>query len=212
MVYIYDILLNFNENLIEFFEWEEFDNIKYVKKIALFKTNTLFINDLIKNQIKLEDEFIDKVPKYEMNGIKDTYCACLVTDGKIAIAILIENKKIISVSRLLLDEEEEVLEMASNLDEVSVNYEVIKTKKMVKNLLTRKEENIKNNLIKEIDKLYKNKNYDKLFYLYYEYSNRESHDVNYVYNYLINSLNNFDIKHKYLFDILLMSNASFSEN
>lgn len=32
MVYIYDILLNFNKNLIEYFEWEEKDNIKYIKK------------------------------------------------------------------------------------------------------------------------------------------------------------------------------------
>ena len=29
MAYIYDILLNFNKELIEFFEWEESDKIKY---------------------------------------------------------------------------------------------------------------------------------------------------------------------------------------
>ena len=35
MIYIYDILLNFNTSLIEFFEWEENDLIKYIKKIML---------------------------------------------------------------------------------------------------------------------------------------------------------------------------------
>ena len=37
MTYIYDILLNLSKELIEFFEWEDSDNIKYVKKIAVFK-------------------------------------------------------------------------------------------------------------------------------------------------------------------------------
>ena len=35
MVYIYDILLNFNKNLIEYFEWDDKDSIKYVKSFVL---------------------------------------------------------------------------------------------------------------------------------------------------------------------------------
>ena len=37
MTYIYDILLNLSKELIEFFEWEDSDNIKYVKKIVFSK-------------------------------------------------------------------------------------------------------------------------------------------------------------------------------
>lgn len=37
MIYIYDILLNFNTSLIEFFEWEENDLIKYIKKFLYIK-------------------------------------------------------------------------------------------------------------------------------------------------------------------------------
>ena len=52
MVYIYDILLNFNKNLIEYFEWDDKDSIKYVKKIALFKVSSKVIDDFIR---KIED-------------------------------------------------------------------------------------------------------------------------------------------------------------
>ena len=44
MIYIYDILLNFNTSLIEFFEWEENDLIKYIKKIPIY--NLLYIGVL----------------------------------------------------------------------------------------------------------------------------------------------------------------------
>ena len=32
MIYIYDIVLNLNKELIEYFEWDTNDNIKYIKK------------------------------------------------------------------------------------------------------------------------------------------------------------------------------------
>ena len=33
MKYIYDIILNFNERLYEFYEWKDNDDIEYIKKI-----------------------------------------------------------------------------------------------------------------------------------------------------------------------------------
>ena len=37
MKYIYDILLNYNERLYEFYEWEDNDYFDYVKKIEVIK-------------------------------------------------------------------------------------------------------------------------------------------------------------------------------
>ena len=56
MVYVYDIVLNLNDELLEFFEWEDSDKIKYIKKVPLVKTDDTFIYNLINNNIKLEDE------------------------------------------------------------------------------------------------------------------------------------------------------------
>lgn len=115
MVYIYDILLNFNKNLIEYFEWEEKDKIKYIKKIMVFKTTTNTIKDIIENEIILDKNFTKQIPKYEMNGLKNNSSTCLLTDGNIVIGILIKENIITDISRLLLDEENEILLIAKNL-------------------------------------------------------------------------------------------------
>ena len=46
MTYIYDIVLNFNNDFYEFYEWDKNDNLTLIKKIPL---------------IKVESDFLDKV-------------------------------------------------------------------------------------------------------------------------------------------------------
>ena len=111
MIYIYDILLNFNNNLIEYFEWEETDKIKYIKKVALIKVSKEVLKDLITKEVELEESFQKNIPKYEMDGTKIKKSICLFTDGFLVIGVVINNNKIVSFSRLLLDEERETLEM-----------------------------------------------------------------------------------------------------
>ena len=205
MIYIYDILLNFNDNLIEYFEWEDKDNIKYIKKISVFKTNQNTIKDIINNDIILEEKFINNIPKYEMNGLKNSRSVCLLTDGLIVVGLLINDRKIISISRLLLDEEKEILELTNNLEEISISYEIINKKDKNRNNLTRKELVIRNKLLTELNSLYDNKQYNKIYYLYYEYTNKENKNPEYTYNFLINTLNNFNNKHLKLHNILLLS-------
>ena len=207
MAYIYDILLNFNKDLIEFFEWEDTDNIKYVKKIVVFKTSSKVINDVIYNEVVFDSNFTKVIPKYEMNGMKDSGRLCILTDGLMAMGLLIKNNKPILISRLLLDEEYEVLELANGLDNASIDYEIINSKIKEIGFLTRKEREVKNKLSLEIDKLYEMNKTEKLIYLYYEFTNRESTNVDYIYKYLKDSLNNFDSRHKKLYDILLLSDA-----
>ena len=42
MNYIYDIYLNLNKNLYDFYEWNKSDNIIHIKKIIDFLTNCIF--------------------------------------------------------------------------------------------------------------------------------------------------------------------------
>lgn len=201
MAYIYDILLNFNKELIEFFEWEENDKIKYIKKIALFKIKKPILKDIINNEITLENNFLDKVSSYEINGL-ESYKSCLLTDGEMGLGILIKNNKIISYSRLLLDEENEILEVSEKLDYTNINYKIIKPKNNKINNLTRKEQIMKNKLNTILDDLYNKEEREKLYYLYYEYTNKESKNINYIYTHLKQSLKAFNNKHKYLLAIL----------
>lgn len=211
MVYIYDILLNFNKDLIEYFEWEDTDSIKYVKKVALFKVENKVLFDMINKLIVFSEEFINNVPKYEMNGMKDAGSVCLFTDGFMVIGVLIKEGKPVLFSRLLLDEESEVLDISSKMSVSNIEYSIKGERYFNKENLTRKELLIKEKLSLEIDRLFEEKNYDKLLYLYYEYTNKEGNNIEYVYKFLKNSINDFNDKHRYLFDILLLSNANLNE-
>lgn len=207
MTYIYDILLNLSKELIEFFEWEDSDNIKYVKKIAVFKTSSKVIKDIIFNEIIFDNNFTKIIPKYEMNGMKSAGSLCLLTDGLLVIGLLIKESKPVLISRLLLDEEFEVLELANNLENTNIEYKIISEKPKSKNFLTRKEKTIKNKLNLEIDKLYEIKNEEKLIYLYYEFTNLECNNIDYIYKYIKDSLKNFNDRHRKLYDILLLSDT-----
>ena len=146
-----------------------------------------------------------------MNGIKEAGSVCLFTDTFITIGVLIKNNKPVFYSRLLLDEEKEVLDIVQSLDIKDINYITIGNKKREDMNLTRKEKMIKDKLFDEINKLYYNKKYDILLYLYYEYTNKENKEIKEVYTFLKESLNNFNEKHKYLYDILLLSNANLRD-
>ena len=208
MIYVYDILLNFNKDLIEYFEWEDTDNIKYAKKITLFKIDSKTMNDFLTKDIVFEDNFVKTTLKYELDGLKDKASYTLFTDGKIVIGIIIKNNRIDLVSRLLIDEEEEVIDIAERVDFLDINYRVLNNKNNKDLLLTRKEKNIKEQLTKEINYLYSEKNSEKLEYLYYEYTGKERKDIDYIYKYLIDSLNSLNDRHNNLVDILKLANKN----
>ncbi len=203
MVYVYDIVLNLNDELLEFFEWEDSDKIKYIKKVPLVKTDDTFIYNLIKNNIKLEDNFIDSIKNktvYYDNKEKN-YPIIIFANGDLAIALLIKDNKTFLYSRLLLDEEYEVMNIASRLSTTKMNYIVI-NKKDINNNLTREERRIKDVLLNEIKYLYNNNKLDKLNYYYYEYFNELNNNKEDVYKKLISSLNKIDDKHLKLLEVV----------
>ena len=58
MIYIYDIVLNLNKELIEYFEWDTNDNIKYIRKMPLYKINNKLMKDIITKNIKIDKNFL----------------------------------------------------------------------------------------------------------------------------------------------------------
>ena len=210
MIYIYDILLNFNENLIEFFEWMDEDDIKYIKKIPLFKVDKNTINNFINKKIKIDEEFLylikDKCDFYDEPLTKEDTYLTLITDSNIVIGLQIINKEITKVSRLLLEEEYEILNASEKMIYSNINYQIIDNKKLITNNLTRYENNIKQSLIKEINNLKENNKEEKLKFYYYEYFNKVCNDINNIYHVLINDIrNNFSNKHINLYNLMKLS-------
>ncbi len=206
MIYIYDILLNFNENLIEFFNWDDSDNIKYIKKIPLIKVSNSFIKDIIYNNIKIDSNFLEVIKNKCLffDETKNYNYVCLFSDGDIALGVNFNNNKIDKVSRMLLEEEEEVLNVVSSINKVNINYE--KLDKIDRNInLCKKSLEIKSKLEKEFNYLYNKNKVEKLCYYYYEYFNKICNNKDKVYKELIKSLYKINEKHELLYKIVELS-------
>lgn len=210
MIYVYDVVLNLNDTLVEFFEWEEKDNIKYVRKIPFYKINKKTMNDFIKNNVKVEEEFIEKL--YDKAKLEDNYndeykYLALFTDGNLILGVsFTKDGKNKLISRLLLDEEDEILLLGNRLTLTNIDYNIINSKNNNNTSLTRSEFLIKINLEKEFKTLYDNNLVDKLNYFYFEYFNKINNNKELCYQELIDSLNkNFNKKHVNLYNIIKLS-------
>lgn len=163
MNYIYDVLLNFKYPFIEFFDWNNDDDIINVKRIPLSKINSKDLNVLKYHKFKIDISNIKGITK--LFNSKNNYNSIIYTDGFEAIAFKFDNKGIcIGKSDLLLDEEKDILDNSISLNKINLEYKVIGIDNI--NLYkTRNEVKITNFLLKEIDKI---DDIDKLNYIYYE--------------------------------------------
>ncbi len=175
MIYIYDILLNwFQENLmVDFFEWELDDELEHMKKIPLLKVETSFIQTLYYAKVRVDKSLLDKIfeksESYFHNNVEAISYATLVSDGKKCFAVEFDEQgTLLYKSTLLLDEEEEVLEMCEELTLFPFTYEVL-TAEEQREYLTRKEKENKRYLLKELTKMWQQKEQAKIAYLYDEY-------------------------------------------
>lgn len=212
MIYIYDILVNFCDNdlVYDFYEWNSSDNVENIKRIKLIHISREMYQDLLEYECTIDNELLTKIYRtceiYKAKKIKILDYCLLVSDGSRVMAIeLNKDGTIIYKSNLLIDEEEEIAILASNLELTNINYS--KNKKILKNrFFTRRELIIRNYLYNEINNSYKNKEYDKLRFLYQEYFDKDTLSYSDMRDDLINSIkDNIDHKHKELFELLKLS-------
>ena len=175
MIYTYDILLNWTkgERLKEFYEWNLEDDLEHIKKMPIIRISESFLKDLLTSKIKIDKSFLSKIKykteSYFHNEIDVIEYAIIVTTEKKALALELDDEgNVMYKSCLLIDEEEEVLEIGEEIVIMDIPYEVITKNKKV-SYLTRKEEEEKKFLTKEIKKIKQNKESSKLNYLYKEF-------------------------------------------
>ncbi len=211
MIYVYDILLNWSDDrLYDFFEWEKTDKLEHIKRIPLFKVEKNIINKFMYNNIKIEQSFINKIYNitevYTAKKVLKIPYAFIMTDGITSLAVKTDKLGNVKYrSKLIVDEESEIICISSKLSKTCFEYKagnVINEELFI----TRNELKIKNYLLNIINKAYKNKEYNKLKYLYKEYSKKNNDDIDAIYNELTNSLSNsLNQKHINLYNIFNMS-------
>lgn len=179
MSYIYDILLNYNEKLYDFYEWNLDDDICHIRKIPLFKVTTDKLVEMVNSDIKIDYKFIQSITNkteiFTKNDVKIMNYTSLFSDGDKVISIKF-NKDGLSIgkSSLLSSEEEEVTDMVLRLKPAEITY-VVLNKKVTDEFKTRKEHEIEL-FIKT--KIKEETNLDKLRYLYFDCFGKKEDDRN----------------------------------
>ena len=210
MSYAYDIVLNFKEDLYDFYEWMKDDSIYHIKRINIVRVDSKIYNEILDNYVKFNDDFMlaifNKCEYYSNKKIDSLPYAFLLTDSYRVMGLLLNNTgETIKYSSLLLDEEEEILDLCSKLAEIKFDYKIIK-KKIKDEFRTRQEINMIKFIKKNLDIDYQNKEFNKLRYLYYEYFNRHSDNIELIYQELIQELDkNINKKHYDLYDLIKLS-------
>ena len=105
MNYIYDILLNFNDELYSFYDWNISDNVTHIRKIPFFKVDDITFKNIQNNNVVFSNDFLSKINKkteaFTNKSVKVITYAFLISNGYDVLAILINNN--LKKSKLLID-------------------------------------------------------------------------------------------------------------
>lgn len=179
MDYIYDIVLNFQKDYCDFYEWKISDKIINIKKIPVYSTTDIdYLN------LKYNDVILDYKEENRM---------FLITNGSEVMGILLDrNGKITKRSSLLLDESDEVLEEKETIKPFNIKYKSNNTR--THNIISR----IKKEKIQYLEKYLSNLDFNNdeylLKYIYFEIFKKEENDIKVVYKKLKDLINdNLDI-------------------
>lgn len=204
MNYIYDILLNFNTELIDFFEWEKNDLITHIKKIPIYKIDIEDFQKILTHNFKVSEEFICniclKTEMWNNNKNTDDLYFSLFTDSNGVFAAKFDKYgNCTKRSNLYIDEELEVLEICERLSIKKIDFQI--KDKINYNFKTRKELNTEQFLIKKINELKKQNDYNKIRYLYFECFNKNEKDIDIALSKIKDLIEkNYNNKNKELFN------------
>ena len=200
MNYIYDIYLNFNEVLYDFFDWNRKDNLTHIKKIPIFMVDSDTFNVITFNNIKIDSNFMKRTANLtELWNKTNTINCSLFCDGNNIIAIEFNNEGISTrKSYLYIDEEAEILEDIDNYNITNITFKLLdKTPTL---LTTRNEINMNNFINNELNKI----DSKKLDYICYECLGRKKGNKKDRIDTLKN-LEHSSINYKNLYNILKLT-------
>ncbi len=190
MNYYYDILLNFQDNLYMFYEWEEEDVYDYIKKIPLFHIQKKDFQDIWSNKIKVEESFLNMIENKTKTKRGDylKYVA-IFSDGSNNIALEFNNEGIsTNKSSLLLDDELNINEFVYNVELTKVNYKILSQEEILRE--TKQDIKIKKILKTEIKTMFNNKDKSKFKYIYLEWFNELNDNYEEMFLRMLDKINN----------------------
>lgn len=204
MNYIYDIYLNFNKILYDFFDWNKDDKIIHIKKIPIFKISNNNLKKIISHDIKINEALLNEISnKTESWNYNLEYKTCAIfTDGDDIIAIQFDSLgKSERKSFLQMNEELEILNSIKRYKEVFISFKILS--KTIIQFKTRKQ------LSDEqfIDSELKNIDNAKLEFIYFECFNKKETNKNLIIK-NIKKISKSSKTYKKLFNILKLTSIA----
>jgi len=131
MNYIYDILLNFQPTVYDFYEWNLNDDIIHIRKIPVFHISQKQLNEIRDYKVQIEKEFLTKIYKkterFTKKEVELMPYVCILSTEEEALAVKLDkNGTVLKKSKLLVEEENETLEVAERLSVFTLNYKCLK--------------------------------------------------------------------------------------
>lgn len=202
MNYIYDIVLNFNKDYYEFFQWKKGDKIINVKKIPAFRVSSEDIRILKYNYVKVNREFLDKIYNVTLFYSKnDCKYMCLVSDTNESLGLIFDKEgNLLKRSSLVFDEEEEVNEELGREEEIKIEYVYNKFRDV--DYVSRLDKEKREYLYKFINGLDCKKNEIVLKYIYYDYFEKEEDDIFLIKKNIIKEINSDSCDKNRLYDLI----------
>lgn len=185
MIYIYDIIMNFNNNYYEFYDWKSNDKFVHIKKIPLLFVSTSNLKKILNHEVKVNYDFLQKIKNktrihFQHDNFKYQY-TCLISDGKKICGFIFNYKgKIILKSDLSVDEYTEILDLFDNYQFEDIKFKILKYNDI--NEFTTRNQLSK---IKYIRNRIKNMSDDLLNYVFYEAIGKKSITKKEAYSYMI---------------------------
>ncbi len=191
---VYDILLNYKKNAYEFYEWDKEDDIKHIKKICAFKVSDKCILDFLNNYISVDKDFLEKIKGktelFSRDKIKILLYSCIIYSDNMALGLMFDNNGYLQgKSKMLFDEEEDVIFDEKSALITDINYKIISSDS-INNNLTRKENKLISIISRYLNVKYEKREYDELKYFYYECFDLIENDETKVYKKLLNCVSN----------------------
>lgn len=177
MIYVYDLLVNLNEELIDFYDWEDTDDMFHVRKCLLIKVLSKDYYNMLTNKIKISDSFMKEIKgKAQIFSGRNTIIIdymIAVTDGINAFIIKFDNNGVSKLkSKFIINEEVEIINLSSSMKVSNIDFDIINKENI--NKMTRKEKRIVNLILYQLENIKNNK--DMIDYLYYEWFDTNNGD------------------------------------
>ena len=212
MNYIYDVILNFQKEYYDFYEWNKNDNIYHMRKIPIIKINNKQFFEIKNNTIRFDEETLKffntkniLAERFKKNSISKIRNTIILGNEYEALAIKLNKNGLINFkSALLPDEQDDVIEILKFQKEFKLNYQIIHNQK-TNNFKTRFELENEKFIMNELNKIYNEKNIQKLNYLCLECFNKPEKNINEAYKKLKKEIKKANSNFQKIYEIFKIS-------